>query len=49
MDMFAAEAVVELRKEYPEIILEMVSPFDEQASKWTREYQRRQDRFIRSG
>ena len=26
MDMFAAEAVVELRKEYPEIILEMVSP-----------------------
>ena len=46
MDMFAAEAVVELRKEYPEIILEMVSPFDEQASKWTREYQRRQDRLF---
>ena len=33
MDMFAAEAVVELRKEYPEIVLEMVSPFDAQAAK----------------
>lgn len=46
MDMFAAEAVLELRKEYPEIILEMVSPFDAQASKWTAEYQRRHDRLF---
>ena len=38
MDMFAAEAVVELRKQHPEVILEMVSPFDDQASKWPEEY-----------
>ena len=31
MDMFAAEAVLELREEYPWIMLEMVSPFDGQA------------------
>lgn len=36
MDMFAAEAVVELRKQHPEVILEMVSPFDDQASKCRR-------------
>ena len=34
MDMFAAEAVLELRKEYPWIMLEMVSPFDGQADRW---------------
>ncbi len=43
MDMYAAEAVLELKKEYPDILLEMVSPFDEQATKWAREYQRRHD------
>ena len=43
MDMFAAEAVVELRKQHPEVILEMVSPFDDQASKWPEEYQARHD------
>ena len=31
MDMFAAEAVLELKEKYPWIILEMVSPFDAQA------------------
>ena len=41
MDMFAAETVLELKKEYPEILLEMVSPFDEQAAKWAPEYQKR--------
>ena len=43
MDMFAAETVLELKKEYPEILLEMVSPFDEQAAKWAPEYQKRHD------
>lgn len=43
MDMFAAEAVVELRKKHPEVILEMVSPFDDQASKWPEEYRARHD------
>ena len=43
MDMFAAEAVVELSKQHPEVILEMVSPFDDQASKWPEEYRARHD------
>lgn len=43
MDIFAAEAVVELRKQHPEVILEMVSPFDAQASKWPEEYRARHD------
>ena len=46
MDMFAAEAVVELSEEYPEIILEMVSPFDAQAAKWSPELQSRHDRLF---
>ena len=46
MDTYAAETVLELKKEYPEIILEMVSPFDEQAAKWTPEYQRRHDHCL---
>lgn len=46
MDMFAAEAVVELRAEYPEIILEMVSPFDAQAAKWSPELRARHDRLF---
>lgn len=43
MDMFAAEAVVELRKQHPEVILEMVSPFDDQATKWSPELRARHD------
>jgi len=39
MDMFAAETVLELKKEYPGILLEMVSPFDAQSAKWAPEYQ----------
>lgn len=46
MDMYAAEAVVELREEFPEIILEMVSPFDAQAAKWSPELQARHDRLF---
>lgn len=41
MDMYAAEIVLELKKDYPEILLEMVSPFDDQAAKWAPQYQRR--------
>lgn len=41
MDQFAAEIVVELREKYPWIILEMVSPFDEQAAKWPLKYRAR--------
>ena len=37
MDMYAAEAVLDLKKQYPEIMLEMVSPFDTQAAKWAPE------------
>lgn len=46
MDMFAAEAVVELRAEYPEIILETVSPFDAQTAKWSPELRARHDRLF---
>ena len=43
MDMYAAEAVLDLKKQYPEIMLEMVSPFDTQAAKWAPEYRQRHD------
>jgi len=46
MDMYAAEAVVELREQYPEIILEMVSPYDTQAAKWSPELRERHDRLF---
>ena len=48
MDMFAAETVLELKKKYPEILLEMVSPFDAQAAKWPPEYQWRHNALFRS-
>lgn len=48
MDMFAAEMVLELQKEYPWILLEMVSPFDAQSAKWEKEYQMRLDRLYAS-
>ncbi len=46
MDMYAAEAVIDLKKEYPWLILEMVSPFDAQASKWKHEYKKRHDQLF---
>lgn len=46
MDMFAAEIVLDLKKQYPEITLEMVSPFDDQAAKWKPEYQKRRARLF---
>ena len=48
MDMFAAEAVLELKEKYPWIILEMVSPFDAQAGRWNDEYRMRHDRLFAS-
>ena len=46
MDMFAAEAVLELKVKYPWIVLEMVSPFDAQAARWNDEYRMRHDRLF---
>ena len=46
MDMFAAEAVLELKEKYPWIVLEMVSPFDAQAARWNDEYRMRHDRLF---
>ena len=45
MDTWAAEAVLELKERYPWILLEMVSPFDGQASRWDAGYQQRHDRL----
>ena len=46
MDMFAAEAVLELKEKYPWITLEMVSPFDAQVDHWNDEYRMRHDRLF---
>lgn len=46
MDMFAAEAVMDLKDKYPWITLEMVSPFDGQDAKWNPEYQKRHARLL---
>ena len=46
MDMYAAEIVLELRERYPWITLEMVSPFDGQASRWAPELQARRQRLF---
>lgn len=47
MDIFAAEIVLALKEMYPWIILEMVSPFDGQADKWSAEYKARHARLFR--
>ena len=46
MDTYASEAVAELREQYPEIILEMVSPYASQAEKWSPELRARHDRLF---
>ena len=46
MDMFAAEAVLELRAQRPDMSLEMVSPFDDQAARWSPELRARHDRLF---
>ncbi len=45
-DMYAAEAVVDFRKNNPEIILEMVSPYDAHASEWPPDLQARYDKLF---
>jgi len=45
-DIFAAEAVLELKEHYSIITLEMVSPFDGQADRWNRAYQARHDELF---
>lgn len=46
MDMYAGEIVLELRKQYPWIALEVAVPFDDQATKWPPEYRNRYDAII---
>ena len=45
-DTWAAEAVIELKKKYPWILLEMVSPFDGQADRWNEAYRARHNRLF---
>ena len=45
-DIWAAEAVLLLRYRNPEILLEMVSPFDSQAARWREEDRARHDRLF---
>ena len=47
MDMIAAETVLSLKEAHPEIWLEMVSPFDAQASRWQPDYAARHARLFR--
>jgi len=46
VDTFAAEIVLELKALYPWIVLEMVSPFDGQAEKWSEDYKARHARLF---
>ncbi|MBQ6594761.1 MAG: DUF1273 family protein [Clostridia bacterium] len=48
MDMYAAEAVIALKYTYPQITLEMVSPFDDQAAKWEPQYRSRREMLFDS-
>lgn len=45
-DTWAAEAVLKLKDKYPWIVLEMVSPFDGQADRWSAEYKARHDHLF---
>ena len=46
MDMFAAEAVLRLKRKYPHIRLEMAIPFRGQSERWAVEYRERYERLI---
>lgn len=46
MDMYAAEAVLQLRKEHPWITLEIAIPFDGQADRWKDDYRRRYEHIL---
>lgn len=47
MDLIAAELVLDLRKEYPNITLEVVTPCDSQADRWPEAYRIRYARLRR--
>lgn len=46
MDMWAAEIILERKQSHPELILEMVSPFDGQANRWAPLLRARHDRLF---
>ena len=46
MDMMAAEAVLDLKAQYPDLTLEIAIPYERQASKWPSEEQARWQRCI---
>ena len=41
MDLMAAETVLDLQKDYPEVTLEIAVPFETQAVKWSDDYRKR--------
>ncbi|MDO4549485.1 MAG: SLOG family protein, partial [Clostridia bacterium] len=45
-DCLAAEAVLDLKEDFPWILLEMVIPFDGQADRWDKSYQARHARLL---
>lgn len=47
VDMWAAETVLELKKEYPHITLNAVIPCPEQADKWSAEHKKRYQRLLK--
>ena len=46
MDIMAAETVLDLQKEFPDVTLEMAIPYEGQAEKWPEEYQARWQRCV---
>lgn len=46
MDIMAAETVLELKKVYPEVTLELAIPYEAQAAKWSAAYQTRWQRCV---
>lgn len=41
MDIMAAEAVIELKKKYDSVTLELAIPYENQAEEWTEDYRKR--------
>ena len=45
-DLYFAEAVLELREKYPDVLLECARPCESQSSRWPREERRRYDAIL---
>ena len=45
-DLYFAEAVLELREQYPDVLLECARPCESQSSRWTREERQRYDGIL---